>query len=61
VKWLELALAALDTVARAVAEGASDEEIAKRLSAPGTIGAHLLASVEARKDRRKAYAEGGKG
>jgi DNA-binding NarL/FixJ family response regulator len=61
MKWLELILAAVEIVAKAVAEGASDEEIAERLSAPGTVGAHLLASVDSRKARRKAYAEGGKG
>lgn len=60
MNWLKLVLDAVEIVTKAIAEGATDEEIAERLRAPGTVGAALLEGVEGRKARREEYKRGGR-
>lgn len=59
MRWLELLMESVLIVAKMVGEKASDEEIADRLRAPGSVGALLLDGAERRKARRKEYEGGG--
>lgn len=59
MKWLDLLADAIRIVVRAIADGATDDEIAERLSAPGTVGAAIVASAWRRKSKIDAAKKAG--
>lgn len=60
MKWIEWLAEALAIVIQAIRDGATDEEIAARLSAPGSVGEHLLEASRTRKGKLAEYRRGGR-
>lgn len=57
-KILSSALSVAQTIADMVSQGASDEEIKKRLADPNGVGKELLAAIKTRKKKLEDFVDG---